>query len=87
MSDESVLFSRPNTGINFDKYDNIQVNVEGYDVPAPINAFSEAKLHDLLMANIALARYDKPTPVQKYSLPIISVANRDLMASAQTGTV
>lgn len=82
-----MLFSRPNTGINFDKYDNIQVDIEGHGVPAAITSFTEAKLHDLLMANIALARYDKPTPVQKYSIPILSMANRDLMASAQTGTV
>lgn len=85
LTDESVLFSRPNTGINFDKYDKISVDIEGRGAPPAILTFAEAKLHDGLMRNIELARYDKPTPVQKHSIPIL-MANRDLMASAQTGT-
>lgn len=86
LTDESVLFSRPNTGINFDKYDTINVELEGQGAPSPISTFEEAKLHELLMANILLSRYEKPTPVQKYSIPIVQTASRDLMASAQTGT-
>jgi ATP-dependent RNA helicase DDX3X len=35
-------------------------------------------------ANIDLAMYDKPTPVQKNSIPVI-LAKRDLMSCAQTG--
>ena len=86
MNDETTVFSRPNTGINFDKYNDIKVDIEGRGAPAPIAAFTEAELHALLMENISRARYDKPTPVQKYSIPII-LGKRDLMASAQTGTV
>jgi ATP-dependent RNA helicase DDX3X len=37
------------------------------------------------MENIKLAKYDKPTPVQKYGIPI-GLAGRDLMACAQTGS-
>lgn len=36
------------------------------------------------MGNIALSRYTRPTPVQKYAIPIIK-SKRDLMACAQTG--
>lgn len=40
---------------------------------------------DIIKSNIALARYDSPTPVQKYAIPII-IGQRDLMACAQTGS-
>lgn len=36
------------------------------------------------MGNISLTRYTRPTPVQKYAIPIIKI-KRDLMACAQTG--
>merc|ERR1711871_1805619 len=36
-------------------------------------------------ANIALSKFAKPTPVQKYSIPI-AYNKRDLMACAQTGS-
>lgn len=47
--------------------------------------FDQIQLTEIIKNNIALARYDKPTPVQKYAIPIIS-ARRDLMACAQTGS-
>ncbi len=38
-----------------------------------------------LMANVQRCKYTKPTPVQRYSIPI-GLASRDLMACAQTGS-
>ncbi|ODQ67915.1 ATP-dependent RNA helicase DED1 [Nadsonia fulvescens var. elongata DSM 6958] len=73
------------TGINFDNYDDIPVEATGTDVPEPLLAFTSPPLEEHLITNIKLARYSKPTPVQKYSIPIVA-AGRDLMACAQTGS-
>lgn len=72
------------TGINFDHYDDIPVEASGTDVPEPVTVFG-APLEEHLISNITLARYTKPTPVQKYSIPIVD-NGRDLMACAQTGS-
>lgn len=39
---------------------------------------------EIIMSNISLTRYTRPTPVQKHAIPIIK-SKRDLMACAQTG--
>ncbi|XP_059551024.1 probable ATP-dependent RNA helicase DDX4 isoform X2 [Myotis daubentonii] len=83
--DEDSIFAHYQTGINFDKYDSILVEVSGHDVPPAILTFEEANLCQTLNNNIAKAGYTKLTPVQKYSIPII-LAGRDLMACAQTGS-
>lgn len=57
----------------------------GDRVPEPINSFEDVKLTEIIRNNIALARYDTPTPVQKYAIPII-ISKRDVMACAQTGS-
>uniref|UniRef100_A0A8C6AJH1 RNA helicase n=1 Tax=Monodon monoceros TaxID=40151 RepID=A0A8C6AJH1_MONMO len=83
--DENSIFAHYQTGINFDKYDAILVEVSGHDVPPAILTFEEANLCQTLNSNIAKAGYTKLTPVQKYSIPII-LGGRDLMACAQTGS-
>ncbi|KAL3957578.1 hypothetical protein ACCO45_008156 [Purpureocillium lilacinum] len=73
------------TGINFEKYDDIPVEASGHDVPEPVNQFTTPPLDEHLCRNIELAHYKVPTPVQKYSIPIV-MGGRDLMACAQTGS-
>jgi ATP-dependent RNA helicase DDX3X len=73
------------TGINFEKYDDIPVEASGHDVPEPVLQFTNPPLDDHLLSNIELAHYKVPTPVQKYSIPIV-MGGRDLMACAQTGS-
>ncbi|XP_066396924.1 DEAD-box ATP-dependent RNA helicase 52B-like [Miscanthus floridulus] len=83
---EEVDFEgQENTGINFDAYEDIPVETSGHDVPAPVNTFAEIDLGDALNENIRRCKYVKPTPVQRYAIPI-SIAGRDLMACAQTGS-
>jgi len=73
------------TGINFSKYDNIEVTVQGENKPPPVNNFINAGLTSQVLRNVTKAKYTVPTPVQKYALPII-LEGRDLMACAQTGS-
>ncbi|GJC93510.1 DEAD/DEAH box helicase [Colletotrichum higginsianum] len=77
--------SKQQTGINFEKYDDIPVEASGHDVPEPVLTFSNPPLDNHLIGNIEMARYKVPTPVQKYSIPIV-MGGRDLMACAQTGS-
>lgn len=81
---EQELFGTSSTGINFNKYEDIPVEATGSQVPPNINTFDDIKLTPIIQANIVNACYDKPTPVQKYAIPIIC-SGRDLMACAQTG--
>lgn len=88
---ERELFGAPNdpskavAGINFEKYDDIPVEASGTNVPEPVIRFLNPPLDEHLLTNIELAGYKVPTPVQKYSIPIV-MGGRDLMACAQTGS-
>nr|XP_046237902.1 probable ATP-dependent RNA helicase DDX4 isoform X2 [Scatophagus argus] len=83
--DEDSIFAHYETGINFDKYDDIMVEVSGTSPPQAIMTFDEAGLCESLRKTVSRSGYVKPTPVQKHGIPIIS-AGRDLMACAQTGS-
>ncbi|XP_075336243.1 DEAD-box helicase 3 X-linked a isoform X6 [Odontesthes bonariensis] len=82
---ENELFAGSNTGINFEKYDDIPVEATGSNCPPHIESFHDVDMGEIIMGNINLSRYTRPTPVQKYAIPIIK-SKRDLMACAQTGS-
>lgn len=82
---ERDLFGSGHTGINFSKYEDIPVEATGVDCPPNVETFRDLNYTEIIRNNIALCGYDKPTPVQKYAMPII-MASRDLMACAQTGS-
>jgi len=85
---EARLFDsgdKQTTGINFDNYDKIPIEVSGEDCPDPIDEYSSETIGDDLYRNTQLCGYARPTPVQKYSVPI-GRQGRDLMACAQTGS-
>jgi len=66
-------------------YEDIPVETSGHDIPEPITSFSTLDLGESINANIKRCKFKNPTPVQKYSIPV-SLAGRDLMACAQTGS-
>lgn len=84
-SAEEAFGELENTGINFDAYEDIPVETSGDNVPPPVNTFADIDLGDALNQNIKRCKYVKPTPVQRHAIPI-SLAGRDLMACAQTGS-
>jgi superfamily II DNA/RNA helicase len=61
------------------------VEATGEDCPQHIENFKDVDLGEIINNNIILSRYTKPTPVQKYAIPIV-MGKRDLMACAQTGS-
>lgn len=85
VDDDSMFAGGISTGMNFDKYDVMQVNVTGENVPVSIKQFEDSGLQQLLLDNIHKSCYVRPTPVQKHAIPIVT-AGRDLMACAQTGS-
>ena len=73
------------SGINFSRYENIDVKISGGEVVDKIDSFEDACLHPTVLDNIRRSNYTMPTPVQKHALPNI-MAGRDMMACAQTGS-
>ena len=69
------------------QYDDIPIEVSDKEKKeiAPLTKFTADVVTDELMRNILLAKFTKPTPVQRYSIPICNM-KRDLMACAQTGS-
>lgn len=85
---EKQLFGEKTTGINFDKYNDIPVEVSSEDgkIAAPFNTVAEIPdLPEELALNFELCGYTVPTPVQKNAWPI-ALQHRDIMACAQTGS-
>lgn len=48
-------------------------------------SFEEADIDEAFKQNVRKAHYDKPTPIQKWAIPVIA-SGRDLMGCAQTGS-
>ncbi|EER17252.1 ATP-dependent RNA helicase ded-1, putative [Perkinsus marinus ATCC 50983] len=89
--DERELFDQENAvhaGINFDQYDKIPVEVSGAGAAeiSPLEQFNDGgEVAAAIVENIKRCGFDRPTPVQKYSIPTLTT-RRDLMSCAQTGS-
>ncbi|KAF6260245.1 DEAD-domain-containing protein [Scenedesmus sp. NREL 46B-D3] len=84
-AESDAVFGQENTGINFDAYEDIPVEASGRDCPPHADSFEELDLGDIIANNVRRCKYTKPTPVQRYAIPI-GLAGRDIMACAQTGS-
>lgn len=49
-----------------------------------IGQWENLGLHPVMVQNIGLCRFDRPTAIQSYAIPAV-LANQDLIAVAQTG--
>lgn len=82
--EDEDLFETVTEGINFQKFDNIPVQVSGENIPEPIQRFSEIAKDPSVVEAVKKSGYQTLTPIQKYGIAIV-MNKRDLMASAQTG--
>ncbi|KAF7274096.1 hypothetical protein GWI33_013214 [Rhynchophorus ferrugineus] len=85
INDDELFTNTISSGVNFMKLDEIIVDVKGHDVPQPISSFESTELRPHILNNISKSGYTRPTPIQKYGIPIV-LAGRDLMGCAQTGS-
>lgn len=85
---EKELFGEPSnhpkqrTGTDLEMRGHFPVEATGSGIPGPIATFVDSLLDPLLLENISYARYDIPSPIQRYSIPIVA-AGRDLLSHAQ----
>jgi len=85
-NDKSIYDDGISSGVHFEKFHDIEVKVNGNDIPEPIESFTMLNnVPNQLLENIRMCNFVIPTPIQKYSIPII-LSGKDLMATAQTGS-
>ena len=72
-------------GINFDDYDEIPCEVTGNNLPLPIETLTIETIGEDLYRNTQLCGFCRPTPVQKYSIPI-GQQGRYFMACSEAGS-
>jgi len=85
---ETKLFGGSRSkGIDFSKYAKIKGKVDAGSgaVPPPIEDFSQLNLHPVLLSNIEKCKYEQPTPIQKFAIPVL-LEGYDVMGCAQTGS-
>lgn len=83
---EEEIFWTITPGENFKGYDDLKVNIMGYNSSRykPAKSFEETGLSRVVLNTLERAEFKHPTAVQKYAIQIIS-DERDLMVCAQTG--
>ncbi|KAK3888005.1 hypothetical protein Pcinc_007917 [Petrolisthes cinctipes] len=85
--DEDKLFDLGiRTGQNIETVYSMPVKVDGEEpIAPPAHDFVDMGLRQIIMDNITHAGYTRPTPIQRYAIPVV-MAGRDVMSCAQTGS-
>lgn len=84
FTEEEALFGQNQGTSNvIEVYEDIPVEVT--PEVTPLEDFSSIDVHEQLAKNLTKMNFSKPTPVQKYAIPVIK-AGLNLMACAQTGS-
>mmetsp|Transcript_12665 Transcript_12665/g.18951 ORF Transcript_12665/g.18951 Transcript_12665/m.18951 type:complete len:698 (-) Transcript_12665:73-2166(-) len=65
--------------------EDLQISVEGRDVPVPIESFKQAGFSDNLLLEIIKQGFEAPTPIQSQALPV-ALSGRDIIGVAKTGS-
>ena len=63
----------------------INVTFESETKIKPVTKFEDAGLHPVMLRNVALCKYEVPTPIQAYCLPSV-LMGIDVIGIAQTGS-
>ena len=82
--DVEEIFKDQSAGIDFSKYEEIQISITPNTVAA-VDTFEAMNVAPALAENIRRCKYTKPTPVQRQGIPPV-LQGGDLMACAQTGS-
>ena len=67
-------------------FDDVRVEMRPKDALAPIDDFRRCGLRRLLVESVSRMNFRRPTQIQRYAIPCVKDAQRDLMATAQTGS-
>ncbi|KXT15560.1 hypothetical protein AC579_6533 [Pseudocercospora musae] len=84
---EKLLFGtehKVTEGSNMENLD-LTVSLEGPCKVTPIQRFDHGGLHPVVLDNIKRCGYDKPTPIQAYTIPAVKLGH-DVVGIAQTGS-
>lgn len=54
-------------------------------IAPPAQGFDDMGLRQVLLDNVTRAGYTRPTPIQRYTIPVV-MGGRDVMSCAQTGS-
>lgn len=65
--------------------EDMDIIIKGGRVPNPIRDWTDVQLPKLLLQNIRILNYAKPTPIQMQTIPI-GLERKDMIGIAPTGS-